>query len=113
MLKLDKPQRIAYLKEIILESPDNPFGYYALCLECESENQADNTKSWLDLLERFPLYLPSYYMAGKAFYELGQKEKAITIWQKGLLLAKEQGNNHTIAELKSAIQNALVDEDEN
>jgi hypothetical protein len=112
MLKMDKIQRLKILKEMIAESPDEPFGYYALLLENEFENPEEILKSWTDLLSKFPDYLPSYYMAGKSFLEHGQKEEAISIWKKGLILAISQGNKHTKTELQSAIQNALIDEDD-
>jgi len=112
MLKLDKAQRLDYLKEMISEAPDEPFGYYALCLENETENQIENSGNWIELLEKFPGYLPSYYMAGEAFLKLGQKEKAILTWRQGLEIAIKQGNHHTSTELKSAIQNALIDDDD-
>ena len=109
---MDKNQRLEILKEMIAESPDDPFGYYALCLENELENPKESLKSWKDLLSKFPDYLPSYYMAGKVFLEDGQKEEAISLWKKGLVLANIQGNTHTKTELQSAIQNALIDEDD-
>jgi len=108
---MNRDERIDYLKALIVESPEDPFPFYALCLENESENPVQNSEGWLKVLEKFPEYLPSYYQAGMHFLELAQKENAIEIWKNGIQLAQKQGDNHALAELKSAVQNAILDDD--
>jgi hypothetical protein len=47
-----------------------------------------------------------------AYQNEKDKENAIRIWKHGLALAMQQNNRHTLAELRSAIQNAMFDEEE-
>jgi tetratricopeptide (TPR) repeat protein len=108
---MDKADRIKYLENLIQEEPDDPFGYYALCLEWEG-SPASKAEKWEQMLIRFPEYLPSYYQAGEALKQAGQKDKALEVWKKGIELAGFQGDLHALAELKSALQNAMIDEDD-
>jgi hypothetical protein len=108
---MDKAERIAYLQSLVAESPEDPFPQYALCLESEKAG-LEKALEWEKLLLVFPSYLPSFFQAGQAFYEASQKDKAVEIWKSGLELALQQSNYHTLAELKSAIQNALVEDED-
>ncbi len=108
---MDKAARIEYLKSLMEEDPQDPFAPYALCLE-QAGPPEEKAANWLALTEKFPQYLPAYYHAGMAIKESGGHQKALMIWKKGVELAELQGDRHAAAELRSAIQNALVEEDE-
>jgi tetratricopeptide (TPR) repeat protein len=103
MLKMDKIQRLNILKEMIAESPDDPFGYYALLLENEFENPEEILKSWTDLISKFPDYLPSYYQLGKMQEDNGQLTEAIETYKAGKKLAKRTSDMKTLGELNEAL----------
>ena len=109
---MTKTERIKFLGNLIAEDPEDPFAHYALCLENEFESGRQQILAWEAILAKFPEYLPSYYQAGLAYQNEKDKENAIRIWKHGLALAMQQNNRHTLAELRSAIQNAMFDEEE-
>lgn len=107
---MEKTDRIKFLTDLTEQEPNDPFAWYALCLESEAEPAA-HFKNWLELLNRFPDYLPLYYQSGKAAARAKLMEEAVILWQKGVKLATLQNDRHTLAELNSAIQNALLEDD--
>lgn len=108
---MQKIERIQFLTELTIQEPADPFAWYALCLESELEPN-EHYFQWLDLLQKFPNYLPIYYQTGMTASKLNKTEEAIKVWKQGIELAKAQNDRHTLAELNSAIQNALLEEDE-
>ena len=103
-----KAERIQHLHELAAEQPSDPFAWYALTMEMEVDELDHGVKLWANFQDRFPDYLPAYYLAGQANVKAGQIEEAIQIWTAGLELAKNQNNTHTLGELKSAIMNATI-----
>ena len=55
------------------------------------------------LISDAPSYLPSYYMAGKLAEGGGRNSEAILFYSKGIDLAREQKNMHTLSELQEAL----------
>jgi len=108
---MNKSQRLEYLEELIAESPEDPFPHYCLCLEIDIGDVDKKRMAWEKMLSDFPDYLPSYYHAGISNYHSGEKSKAINVWNKGIEIAINQKDRHTLSELRSVLQNALVDED--
>ena len=108
---MNKSERIAYLKEVIQESPEDPFAFYALCLEeQETLDPARLIVNWNEVLTLFPDYLPSYYQAAKINQEGNRKETAIEILKKGIQLALKHQDQHALTELKSFLQNLLIED---
>lgn len=98
------------LKEFLKEDPTDPFNWYALALELKNSEQ-DNYRLQIDqLLQRFPDYLPTYYQAGELYIDLNQVDKATTILEKGIALAKSQHNSLTQRELQNLLNNLLFDD---
>jgi hypothetical protein len=109
---MEIPERIKQIDLLIAEDPEDPFLYYARCLELTKISPAEGNKNWEDLLLQFPEYLPSYYHAGLSFKETGEKEKALEIWKKGILLAERTSDRHALTELRGIYQNTLLDEED-
>jgi len=96
----------AYLKE----DPFDEFLKYALALEYKSLGRTDEAYSQLkSLIEVSPEYLASYYMAGKFAEELQYQAEALNFYETGIRKALEQKNDHTLTELRTAL-NLLNDE---
>lgn len=105
-------QRMARLHQMLQETPEDPFLLYALALEYRKFDLTQAI-SWFDkLLVQHPHYLPTYYHAAAALIEAGKAAEAKTVYQKGIALAQEQQESHSLRELRNAYQNLLVDLDE-
>jgi len=71
-----------------------------------------SSKAYFDkLITNFPDYLPTYYHAANLYLELDDIEKAKKLYNKGIVLANEQGDTNTMNELQNAL-NTLIFEDE-
>ncbi len=103
--------RIDILLQYHKDEPDDPFNIYALALEFLNIDKP-KAKEYFDLLlEKHEDYLPVYYHAAK-FYGTTDKKYAENIYKKGILLAKNKGNNHALRELKNAYNEFLYDDDD-
>ncbi|HRH34382.1 MAG TPA: hypothetical protein PKY12_04955 [Catalimonadaceae bacterium] len=107
---MQKSDRIQFLENLKLELPDDPFAWYALQLEKVGDSPETGLSGWQEIVEKFPEYLPIYYQIGKAYLSHNQPEKAIELFSAGIALAEKQQDHHTLAELKSARMNALLDD---
>lgn len=97
--------RIQQLHLFIEEDPSDPFNFYALALEYQTDLK-DHAKQYFELLlDQFPEYLPTYFHAALFFTESGEVAKAGQIYKKGISLAQIQQNHHAERELKSAYLN--------
>jgi tetratricopeptide (TPR) repeat protein len=104
--------RIHQLKEFLREDPDDAFSAYALALEYLKMNDLPLAEATLtELVEQQPDYLASYYQLGKVLEVMGRPEDAIAVFKKGIIIAQNQRNRHTLAELQGALTN-LCDTDE-
>lgn len=99
--------RIKILEKYAQEDPTDPFPLYALALEYQA---TDPEKAWLlfeQLLTSHPEYLPTYYMAGNLLLTRNEVDRATTILQQGLALAKAQNNAGTIREIQSVLDEVV------
>ncbi|MBS9525078.1 tetratricopeptide repeat protein [Litoribacter ruber] len=103
--------RIEQLLDFAKEEPDNPFNFYALALEYQNTNTEKGVHYFNLLLEKFPEYLPTYYHAGLFFEKKNELEKAKSIFEQGISLAKAKNDNHAQRELQNAYQNFLFEND--
>jgi tetratricopeptide (TPR) repeat protein len=102
-------QRIKQLEAFILEEPDEPFNYYALAMEYETVIP-DRALSILEnLVISHPAYLPSYYKLGHFYWEDDELQKALEVFEAGILLAENYNDAKTLSELKSAYQNLILE----
>lgn len=86
------------------EDPRDPFNIYALALEYQKSDATKAADYFGQLLREFPTYLPTYYHAAQLFSAIGENEKAVQAFQKGIELAREQGNAKTQQELLRALR---------
>lgn len=105
-------QRIQQLIRFVQEEPDEPFNVYALAMEYITSEPAQARSYFADLLARFPNYLPTYYHAAALYAESNDRERAAGLYEKGIELARTQGNQKTLLELQRAQQAFEDDEDE-
>lgn len=102
--------RLSLLQAYLKEEPFDEFLIYALALEYKSLGQIEEAYLQLKSLHEIsPTYLPTYYMAGKIAEELHFNQEALDWYNRGVLIAIDQQNEHTLNELKGAL-NMLKDE---
>lgn len=96
-------ERIDKLKEYLKTNGKDSFLQHALALEyIKAGNDAEAKNLFNDILRREPTYIGSYYHLGKLYERLGDEEKAIKIYERGMEEAKKAGDNHTYNELQGA-----------
>ena len=101
--------RLEYLLQLHKEQPNDPFLLYGIALEYKKID-SDETSIYLNLLlQSFPDYLATYYQAAEYFAERGFYEKALEIYDRGIVLAMFLNEVKTLAELKNAKQNLEID----
>jgi Tfp pilus assembly protein PilF len=98
-------QRIEQITQLLKDEPEDAFLNYALAMEYIGAGWQIKALEQLEhLLRLHPDYLGTYYQLGQLYERTEQKEKAIDAYEKGMTLAKRQGNNKTWGELNTAYQ---------
>jgi tetratricopeptide (TPR) repeat protein len=101
--------RLEVLEQYYKEDPNDPFNIYALALEVQ-KSDTQKTREYFDmLLTKHPAYIPVYYHAGKLYQELGEKNKAIEIFESGIRQAKIVGDMKALRELRSALDELMFE----
>ncbi len=97
--------RIEQITELLREQPSDSFLQHALALEyVKAGNDADARSVFEKLLSDNPHYVGSYYHLAKLLERLGQDDEAIKVYERGMDIAKDLGEQHAYGELKSAYE---------
>ena len=97
--------RTEQLRKFIAASPDDPFPRYALALELKGKGEAEAAAVELnELLRRAPDYLAAYLQLGMLLDALDRSEEARDALARGQVVARRQGNTHTLSELTQALE---------
>lgn len=100
-------ERIDKIKEYLKESGEDSFLQHALALEyIKIGKEAEAQKLFEEILEREPDYLGSYYHLGKLLERIGEAERAINVYKKGMEVAKSANDSRSYNELQSAYEDA-------
>lgn len=101
---MERLSRKELLLDMLSKEPKDVFLNYALAMEHLSEN--DFQLAFQQLLNTLVIqndYLPCYYQIGQVNEKLGDTEKALEYYKKGLTLAQQQNNKKAMGELNEAI----------
>ncbi|HNE50433.1 MAG: hypothetical protein U0T31_01305 [Chitinophagales bacterium] len=102
--------RIERLSSLIVENPADTFALFALAKEFEKTGAI---REAAQLIEKLLLidknYLGAYYHLGKIYEQLEEVNKALNIYETGIQLALQQGELHTLSELKNAKMNLEIE----
>lgn len=105
-------ERIELLEKYLSETPNDPFLIYGLALEYQLAEPLKCKELFLQLLNEFPDYSPTYYMAAQFFIEQQDHQKAREVFEKGINVIEKSADIKSLAELKNAYQNFLFEEED-
>lgn len=88
----------------VLDNKD-PLIKYMIALELAKKEDNRCKTYFLELIEQFPDFLATYYIAGEYFYNQENYILSAEILNKGLLMAENQKNNKTFLEIKNLLVN--------
>lgn len=98
-------ERISKLKEFLAGSPNDSFLQHALALEYIKLGDDEQARVLFEeILNREPGYIGSYYHLAKLQERLGETDKAVQVYKKGMEEAMNAGDNHVYGELKGAYE---------
>src|SRR5947209_18905282 len=101
-------ERIQKLKALLEQNPADNFLQHALALEYVKLNKDEEARGLFEmLLTRDETYVGSYYHLAKLLEKMGEKEKAITCYEKGMKVAKQLNDNHAYNELQAAYEDLI------
>ena len=97
--------RVVKIKEMLVENPKDSFLCHALAVEyIKLGNDDDARKLFESILENEPGYIGTYYHLAKLLERVGETDKAIQVYEKGMEEAKKVGDDHSLSELRSAFE---------
>ena len=97
--------RIEKLLEYMKTSDKDSFLQHALALEYIKIGKEEEAKNLFnEILLREPTYIGSYYHLGKLLERVGEPERAIRIYERGMEECKRAGDNHALNELRGALE---------
>jgi tetratricopeptide (TPR) repeat protein len=92
------------LEEFVAADPNDSFSRYALALELEKEERADDAIAQLqEVLMRDENYVATYYQLGRMLAKSGKDEEALAIYKRGIDAATKAGDQKTRNEIQEAI----------
>lgn len=105
--------RLQKLLEFLENEPNDPFLKYALATEYLRLNETDKALAYYeDLVKNHANYTGTYYHLGKLYEALGKKTEAISTYEKGMKITKEQRDNHAFSELQAVYREATGFDDD-
>lgn len=100
-------QRLTKLFEFLESDPNDSFILYAIATEYNVQNDLENAlKYYLQLTEKHPDYVGTYYHLGKLYEKIGQKEEGVKVYQTGMQAARQKRDMHALSELQGAYNSA-------
>ena len=77
---------------------------FALAREFAKKGSSDEALRYYERLVGIaPDYTGTYYHLGKLYEQLGRKDDAIAIYQKGMEITLKKNDHHALSELQSAL----------
>ena len=101
-------EKIEKLKSFLVNSPGDSFLKHALALEyIKLGDEAQARKLFLEILERDPSYIGSYYHLARLLERTGESENAKNWYERGMIVARQAGDTHAYNELLAAYEDFI------
>jgi len=101
--------RLELLLKYYEDDPHDPFNIYALAIEYLKSDQKKSSELFDLVMLEHPDYVPTYYHAAKLYQDLGEREKAISIYEKGIAVAMKNKDMKAHRELQSAYNELMFE----
>ncbi|HKG07122.1 MAG TPA: tetratricopeptide repeat protein [Pedobacter sp.] len=99
--------RLAKLLEFLESDPNDPFVLYALATEYNTSQDTERALEYYNkLVKEHPDYVGTYYHLGKLLEKNNNSEQALSIYQKGMAVARNKRDMHAFSELQGAYNSA-------
>lgn len=100
--------RIVKIREYLLSNPKDNFLRHALALELIKTGDDLQARALFEsLLMETPNYIGSYYHLAKLLEKLGERDLAISWYEKGMEEAKLAKDQHAYNELQAAYEDLV------
>jgi predicted Zn-dependent protease len=94
--------KLALLKEILTQSPNDAFARYGVAMELVSQSRIEDALAeFARCIADNPDYVPAYQMSAQTMAANGQVEAAIARLHEGIATANRTGNQHALAEMEA------------
>lgn len=95
--------RLIQIQTFLQDSPNDAFLHYALAQEFSKlEHWETALSEYLWLADNHPNYVATYYHLGKLLIGMNRKSEAMNWFDKGISIATEIKELHSLSELQSA-----------
>lgn len=95
--------RIEQLKEFLKENPNDCFLNHALALEHIKAGDDEQAQLLFEKNKSFdPAYVGTYFHLAQLLERKDEDEKALAIYQEGMVQAQAQKDQHSLRELRNA-----------
>lgn len=96
--------RVAMLKEVLGQNPNDAFARYGLAMEySKSGHVQDALREFNTLLAANPDYTAGYFMAAQMLAREGREEEARKLLRDGIAAAQRTGNQHAQSEMEGML----------
>jgi Tfp pilus assembly protein PilF len=96
--------RIAALKQVLAENPNDAFARYGLAMEySKAGDAAAALAEFQNVIQHNPDYVAAYQMAGQMLTTAGRTEEARKMFEDGIACARRIGNQHAASEMQGMI----------
>ncbi len=96
--------RIAMLKDILAQAPNDPFARYGLALEYSNSGKVEDAlREFETLLSANPDYTPGYFMAAQTLARVERTQEAKQKLRDGIACAIRKGDAHARSEMESML----------
>jgi tetratricopeptide (TPR) repeat protein len=96
--------RLAMLKEVLGQNPNDAFARYGLAMEYSKSGQVEDAlREFGALLKANPDYTAGYFMAAQMLAREGREEEARKLLRDGIAAAQRTRNQHAQSEMEGML----------
>ena len=93
------------IEAMLADQPQDVTLRYMLAMELQKEGDSQRCLHLFDeLMQNQPPYVPAFMMAGQHLTSLGRRDDARTVFQRGIVVARELNDEHAAAEMSQFLQ---------